>query len=462
MDTGWKDLSPKDGFIVVSNERIFDSDLDVVLRLYQPLIGVTAFGLYSLLRTQIEMRPQLSARQMHVKLLDLLGVGLRPLFEARNKLEAVGLLRTFERKDELGKLNVYVIQAPQRPSAFFKDDLLRALLLETVGENYFNELQKTYLPGRLTDLKAHETTKHFLDVFSLQTQALQNAAIATQAFEHSDEENRGIILDEDSSGFDISFLQKMLAKSFLDAEQVLQQKEKIMVAHTVYGLDELEVMKLLEKAVNVQTNAVDFKLFMSLLHKKYSTREQAQINTTATQEETTEKALKPSQNSGFSKSDQALLNACQAYAPAEFLQVLKSEKGTFVTTAERNTLEWVVGKNLFDTAVVNVLIHYMIVDRGMSVLNRAFFESVVADWAQKRIKNPKDAMQQVRSFNSQKKQGSYTGSSYINKKYRSKIIQKEKLPDWAQDGYKPKTVSNVSDAERKKIKEQLSKFRKKK
>lgn len=236
MDTGWKDLSPKDGFIVVSNERIFDSDLDVVLRLYQPLIGVTAFGLYSLLRTQIEMRPQLSARQMHVKLLDLLGVGLRPLFEARNKLEAVGLLRTFERKDELGKLNVYVIQAPQRPSAFFKDDLLRALLLETVGENYFNELQKTYLPGRLTDLKAHETTKHFLDVFSLQTQALQNAAIATQAFEHSDEENRGIILDEDSSGFDISFLQKMLAKSFLDAEQVLQQKEKIMVAHTVYGL----------------------------------------------------------------------------------------------------------------------------------------------------------------------------------------------------------------------------------
>lgn len=460
MDAGWQELSPKDGYLVVSNDVIFDSDMDVILRLYQPLMGVTAFGLYSLFRTQIEMKPQLSVRKMHTKLFDLLGIGLRSFFEARCKLEALGLLRTFERKDELGKLDLYVIQVPQKPAAFFKDDLLRALLLETVGEDCFNELQSLFIPKKFVDSKAHETTKHFLDVFSLQTQALYNAANVAQ--ERPEEVSKGIVLDENNSQFDMDFLQKMLVKSFVDAEQVMKQKEKVMVAHAVYGLDELEVMQLLEEAANVQTNEVDFKVFMSLLHKKYSERESLRTNSSKVNTDVPTVNVVSENNSDLSRSDRALLNACQAYAPAEFLQVLKSEKGTFVTTAERNTLEWVSAKQLFNNAVINILIHYMIVDRGMSVLNRAFFEAVIADWAQKKIKDPKEAMKQVRTFSSQKKQNNYSSAGYSKQNRRSKVIQKEKLPDWAQDGYKPKTVSTVSEAERKKIKEKLSRFRKKK
>ncbi|KRL03200.1 replication initiation and membrane attachment family protein [Liquorilactobacillus capillatus] len=459
MDTGWESLAPKDGFIVVSNEKIFDSDLDIVLHLYQPLMGVAAFGLYSLLRTQIEMKPQLATRQMHMKLFDLLGIGLQTFFEARCKLEALGLLRTFEQQDELGKLAVYVIQAPQKPAAFFNDDLLRAVLLETVGENHFTELQKLYFPAKLANFKARETTKRFLDVFSLQPQALHNAAAVVQ--DQPEENNPKITFMDKNSNFDMTFLQKMLTKSFVDAKQVLAQKERLLVAHTVYGLDELEVMRLLEEAANVQTNEVDFKLFMSLLHKKYSKQEQLRLNIASTQSQQEDSPRKYKQNNNLSQDDVALLNACQAYAPAEFLQVLKSEKGTFVTTAERNTLEWVAAKQLFANAVINILIHYMIVDRGMSVLNRAFFEAVIADWAQKKIKDPEEAMEQVRSFNSQKRQKTAAFTGY-SKKRRAGIVQKEELPDWAQDGYKPKKGSTVSEEERRKIKEQLSRFRKNK
>ncbi|KRM96622.1 chromosome replication initiation membrane attachment protein [Liquorilactobacillus aquaticus DSM 21051] len=460
MNGGWQEMSPRDGYVVVSNEVIFDSDMDVILRLYQPLMGVTAFGLYSLLRTQIEMKPQISVRKMHTRLFDLLGIGLQPFFEARCKLEALGLLRTFEKKDELGKLDLYIVQPPQKPLAFFKDDLLRALLLETVGEEYFNELQSTYLPNRLTNFKGTETTKHFLDVFSLQTQALYNAANAEQG--QTEEIPKGIILDEDKSGFDMRFLQQMLAKSFIDVKQVMERKEKVLVAHEVYGLDELEVTQLLEEAANVQTNKVDFQVFMSLLHQKYSDREHLRSIIPKDKTDIVASKTAASENSGLNKADQALLNACKAYAPAEFLRVLKSEKGTFVTTAERNTLEWVSAKRLFNNAVINILIHYMIVDRGMSVLNRAFFEAVVADWAQKKIKDPKEAMKQVRTFNSKKRQKNYPSSGYSKKSRRTNVVQKEELPDWAQEGYKPKQVSTVSEEERKKIKEKLSRFRKKK
>ena len=56
---------------------------------------------------------------MHKELLDILSLGLRDFYEARIRLEALGLLKTFVQKDELGQVFIYELQAPLSAEDFF-------------------------------------------------------------------------------------------------------------------------------------------------------------------------------------------------------------------------------------------------------------------------------------------------------------------------------------------------------
>lgn len=450
-----RDFTPKDGFVVYTGQKIYESQLEVALKLYQPLIGTVGFSLYALLRTMVQSDLHLSNRKMHSELFDLLGVGTQTFYEARCKLEAIGLLRTFEQSDELGKLVIYEIQEPQRPENFFADDLLRSLLLETVGERIFKELQAYFFFSPIEKKKAVETTKHFLEVFTVQPQTLNEGKNLLEPEQTGLPGNKS----KQISNLDEDFLKQLIEHSFVDSKQVFDNYQRIAAANAVYGLDELVLVKLLEEAANVATNQVDFDLFWKLVHEKFSKQDSNPtliVNSAAD----TPKKLTNKKQKIIKSEDQELLDASKAYAPAEFLQELKREKGSFVTGSERNIIEWVVQKNLFQADIINILIHYMIVDRSMATLNRAFFEAVIADWSQKKISTPEEAMLQVRNFNAPKKQNSayvktqrYTGNK--------KVVQKEKLPDWAKSEYVSEDKSVLSKEEQEKLKKRLSRFKKK-
>ena len=44
-----KQLSPKDGYIATTLDQIGSTEAKLVLELYQPLLGVEAYGIYALL-----------------------------------------------------------------------------------------------------------------------------------------------------------------------------------------------------------------------------------------------------------------------------------------------------------------------------------------------------------------------------------------------------------------------------
>lgn len=447
-----KDFTPKDGFVVYTRKKLYESQLEVVLKLYQPLIGTASFSLYALLRTMMQPDLQLSRRKMHSELFDLLDIGLQSFYEARCKLEAIGLLRTFEQNDELGKLIIYEIQEPQEPENFFTDDLLRSLLLETVGERIFKELQTYFFFSPINKTKAVETTKHFLEVFTVQPQTLnegRNLIDAKQAPMYKSKIKQSSNLDEE-------FLKQLIDHSFIDSKQVFDNYQRLTAANAVYGLDELVLLNLLEEAANIATNQVDFDLFWKLVHDKFSKQDSKPVLATNTDKKT-ENTVNKKQKI-MKSEDQELLDASKAYAPAEFLQELKREQGSFVTSSERNVIEWIVQKNLFQADIINILIHYMIVDRGMATLNRAFFEAVIADWSQKKISTPEEAMIQVRTFNAPKKNTKYVQTKgYVGKK----IVQKEKLPEWAKTEHVSENESTWSKEKQEQLKKRLSRFKKK-
>ncbi|MFT8424149.1 MAG: DnaD domain protein [Liquorilactobacillus sp.] len=449
-----RNFTPKDGFVVCTGHKLYESQLEVVLKLYQPLVGTASFSLYALLRTMVQSDLQLSNRKMHSELFDLLDIGLQTFYEARCKLEAIGLLRTFEQNDELGRLVIYELQEPQEPANFFADDLLRSLLLETVGERIFKELRAYFFFAPIETKEAVETTKHFLEVYTVQPETLSEGKNLV-ATEHPLLSKVNAI---QNSNLDEEFLKQLIGHSFIDSRQVFDNYQRLTAANAVYGFDELALLSLLEEAANVATSQVDFTLFWKLVHEKFA-KQDSKAMLDINPDITAKKAVNKKQKI-LKSEDQELLAASRAYAPAEFLQELKREKGSFVTGSERNIIEWVVQKNFFQAEIINILIHYMIVDRGMATLNRAFFEAVIADWSQKKISTPEEAMLQVRTFNAPKKESSKYAQTqrYSGNK---RVVQKEKLPDWAKNELVSEGKSTLSQEEQAQLKKRLSRFKKK-
>ena len=445
---GWKDLDVQAGFIITAKTWLNLEMVSQALPLYQPLMGVSAYGVYAFLSANVDYKPLLSKRKAHKELLVNLGVDLPTFYEARIKLEALGLLKTYMQEDSLGKLYIYEVQQPLMGQSFFTDDLMAALLLETVGQRQFEQLERKYNPKQLNHPQAVEITKNLLEVYKLtQTDNLYTPKVIG---EQKVATSKVVANLEDD--LDKQFLQQLLTKSFINAQVLVEHYDALKTVHLLYGLDELQIVHLLEQAANVQTGQVDLMKFKQLASQQFESR----LNLKAT----AAKEVAPSakvDNSGMTTEDLQLIAACRAYLPLEFLEKLKADMGTFATKNERYLVQNLVERQSLPNAVINILIHYLLSDQNKPYFG-SNFESIAADWAKKQISNPEDAIRQVRSFYQRKdKQAKQTKFQPVKRR----VIQKESLPAWAKPDYQEKDTPD-DPAKSKQIEQLMAKINAKK
>lgn len=87
--------------------------------LYQPLLGIKAIALYQTLLHDIDLNQE-QAPQTHHTLMNYLDLPLDEIFEARLKLEGIGLLKTYKQNWESSDLYTYELQSPFAPNNFLK------------------------------------------------------------------------------------------------------------------------------------------------------------------------------------------------------------------------------------------------------------------------------------------------------------------------------------------------------
>ena len=141
----------------VNIKNIFSSDdFKVLALLYQPLIGNTAYTLFSTiyhLGNNIEYK--------HQVLFDLLNVKLADYIKAREKLEAVGLLDVY--KNEMGY--IYIVRNPHNATQFFNDTILGSYLESEIGDKGLKNLITLFKIELAPIDKYKKITKNFNDVF---------------------------------------------------------------------------------------------------------------------------------------------------------------------------------------------------------------------------------------------------------------------------------------------------------
>ena len=121
MSYPWKHLNPKDGYAVRRTSFLSNVDKKVMTLSYQPLIVAKAYALFMSWWSETEMNGRGMKEGILADMLTLQSIGIPEFYDARIRLEAVGLLKTYSRKD--GSYYVYEMIAPVNPEVFFEDDI---------------------------------------------------------------------------------------------------------------------------------------------------------------------------------------------------------------------------------------------------------------------------------------------------------------------------------------------------
>ena len=104
-------ILPADTYIVVNKTIIEELDRKIITMLYQPIIGYTAVTLYFTLLDDLLKKELMSDELTHHHLMSTMQLKLPNIVIAREKLEAVGLLKTYVKKENVNNF-VYVLYSP--------------------------------------------------------------------------------------------------------------------------------------------------------------------------------------------------------------------------------------------------------------------------------------------------------------------------------------------------------------
>lgn len=419
-------LLATDKFKIVSKALPQEFQFQTVTKLYQPFIGSSAVALYmsfvsELQNGNLNTLPEWNHEQFLIRL----GINMQEFLAAKAKLEAVKLIRT--KIDSKKHIFLYELIPAKSGDAFFEDSVLSGLLMEYVGEQQFAQLLNFFEGNHWNDNQFQDISQNFLNVF------------------HSKNGEKGVqnISTEPITSFkmqlDVQLLKELLSKTFVNQQSVSQNLELINTVAVMYGLDEVQIVRLLEEAVDVnRQDKINWNHFQAIASQQYQFAMKTQSDSDKTSQNT-QIDPQPQTKPQTSSEDAALIEACNQYAPMEFLMALKDEQGQTVTREEQITIQRAVEAQRLAPAVINVLIHYMLVNENMDSLNQKYFERTANNWLKNKVDSPEKAIQYVRKWQKQRKKlrsNSSQGGRYSRKQFT------EKLPQWAQNNSNKENTSS--------------------
>ena len=130
---------PADTYVVINKTILSDQDRKLLTMLYQPILGNIAISLYFTLWSYLDKSELISKEWTHHHLMTSMRLKLTDIEEAREKLEAVGLIKTYYKKNHVNHF-VYVMYSPLSVSEFLKNPILSTSLYNNVGDTEYKNI----------------------------------------------------------------------------------------------------------------------------------------------------------------------------------------------------------------------------------------------------------------------------------------------------------------------------------
>ncbi|CDQ18263.1 replication initiation and membrane attachment family protein [Halobacillus karajensis] len=378
-------LLPVDGFRIIRSGELPRSFHRSLSHLYQPIVGRLAVSLYHVLISEADMSGQ-DQIQSHHMLMAYLSAPLDKIYEAREKLEAIGLIRTFRSENEDHQAEyIYSVYPPFSPEEFFLDDMLSLLLSHELGNEKYERLK-----GRL--LTTQQSLEGFTEVTATFDQVFHNKMIETVqketevlAKEKYQQESRGPITSLDRVDFE--WLTHALKKRMYPADQILNGRNKKLIVQlaTLYDLTNMELEKAVTWAIDENHYLVEEELKAAChdFMKEQKTNQPPQSGVDRREKVKTEKT-----QAAGSKEDQ-FIQMLEEISPRELLEDVSN--GNRASEQDLKMIRDVMTEQGLEPGVMNVLVHYVLLKTDMK-LSKAYLEKIASHWARKNVTTVRQAM----------------------------------------------------------------------
>ena len=398
-------MKPNFKFKVLGDIFLSPIDLQSLTLLYQPIIGVDAFSLYTIFSTL-----PTNTEQRHHLLLQIVDKSMDQLLETRQLLEASGLIDVYETDEML----TYVLRQPLSVRSFFNDAIMRAFLYVKVGVQDFNLLKKMLLP-EADDISGQKSTKRFDEIFDVKmfSRLDQNVPFDNKV----PLIGKGI---EIATVFDPSMLNAILVKKGISQEIITPDLLKVLNELAfLYKFDAHELARLVFDAL-IPDGTVD------VTRMKQLARTQFQLMSKGDQVKVVVKSEQiPTKKPALNTSKQRLLMHLELN-PIDFLQ--HKSGGKTPVPADMKLVEWLHIDQGMPAGVVNVMVDYVLDHTGGN-LPKQLVEKIAGQWQRLKISTTEAAMKQVTSVLS--KSNAYKKEKLdVSKVSLKRATRIEPIPEW--------------------------------
>ncbi|MEX0380202.1 replication initiation and membrane attachment family protein [Leuconostoc sp. MS02] len=369
------------GAFFKSDHLISADDLERVFNLYLPFIGATSYALYHLLVNELPFTQDHVKRQDHNFIIDSLNISLPNFVKCRRRLEAAGLIRTVYEQDALGEVYGYRILTPLSADKFFKEQLLSGLLYKFVGEERYLTLENRYDVQGQAKLLGTDISARFLQVFQHQN----DLSMPTTPLVYQE---ATINIDENNFKFD-DFSAMIRGTKTSD----IQKHRNFLVAmHMTYGVDEITLAGFVNQSVTLDTHEINEQEVQRLLRKRVTRKvapETVSQQTELTQSQVDVPEIKNTEA-------RALIEIASTTNAQDFLGYVKTTlKNGLVLKNERDLVDYLIAQSALSMAVVNILVHYVLIGLQNDSLKAALVTTIADSWTQNRVDSPEKALIQI-------------------------------------------------------------------
>lgn len=393
-------LLPADTYIVKNATILNNESRLILIKLYQPIIGSVAISLYFTLWSNLDASQIISAEYTHHSLMAEMRIKLEDILEAREKLEAIGLLKTYIKKGNINSY-IYELYSPLEPSEFIDNPILATTLISNIGKAEYEKVLNIFkVPSiNLEDYKDVSTS--FSDAFEVTNSLEIYDGKDVRKIKQVD-----LLVDE---SIDLNSLLALIPNEILNHRSITKDtKSLIYKLAYIYNLDEGELSELIRNSVN-EKKIIDKDLLRSNCHNYYTFEHQNTTPSLVYKKQP--EYLRTKVSDGSRKSKQ--IYTFETTSPYDFLT--GKNKGIKPSKKELLLVENLMVDYELTPGVVNVLIDYVLRIND-NKLTRNFVLTIANQWKRSNIKTVEEAMAICKKEN--------------KNKVKAKVVRKEVKPDW--------------------------------
>ena len=434
-------ILPADSYIVINKTTITESDRKIISMLYQPIIGYTAVSLYYTLIDDLDKLQLMSEEFTHHHLMATMQLKLDDIIIAREKLEGVGLIKTYVKKGNINSF-VYLLYSPITANEFFNHPILNVVLYNNLGKKEYEKILNYYKVPRINLKDYDEITCSFDEAFT---------SISGNILDMPDD-----IIKRDSNniqitkGIDFNMLISSIPSSTINEKCFNKEtKELINALSFTYNLSTLDIQGLVKNSIN-EKGMIDKTELRKNCRDYYKFDNNGKLPTLIYNKQPDYLKKPTGDNSKWAK----MVYTFENLTPYQFLKA-KYKNGE-PTERDLRLIESLLIEQKLNSGVVNVLIAYVLKINNEK-LSKSYVETIAGQWKRLNVETVEEAMRitekehkkMKKLFDEKKKPSSPTT--------RKQSIPEKAVPAWFNQNPENATLTQSEQQEMDKTLEEMNK-----